>query len=62
MDRKTFAHRFGPAMAKAQRMDAYERIRPQVESEDLPVFKSVLEDLVNARGPFEHIDDYARNL
>lgn len=62
MDRKTFAQRFGPAFAKAQRQDAYNATVREKGPPEPPIFRSVLEDFVNAKPPFDHIDDYAREL
>jgi hypothetical protein len=62
MDRVSFAQRFGPALARAQRQDAYNAEVKRRGEPEPPIFKTVMEDFVNARGAFEHIDDYAKDL
>lgn len=49
---------FGPALARAQRIDAYTRIKVEVAAGDTPIFQSVLEDMAYARPPFENINDH----
>lgn len=57
MDLATFRERFGASLLRAQRIDAYNRRRP--EQTDTPIGESVLRDYAYANPPFEHINDYA---
>ncbi len=58
MDAAKFGARFGPSLARAQRIDAFNRIRPDMEADDTPIMLSVMRDYCYANPPFEHVNDH----